>query len=181
MLKLYRKTIYCGISGVLIGVIVSYICERVAFSYGALIQNFFVGIACSLLVVIITTLLQYHFEHHNIFKRYKNQFHTLCFHLSLINADMNNKQINLMREWLDNDFRSLRNISKELCWFSPKKQVQQTKVFFEFECLYFEFEKQRFNPPDSLINCFIGNEHLNKMLNYGTIFFTTSPKCKDNS
>ena len=127
-----------------------------------------------LLVVIITTILQYHFEHRKVLGDYNDIFYSMCLHLLMIDKNMNDTQISLIRDWLDNDIHSFNSVNKELTWFSHKKWLLQNSVSQEFAHIWLAFEMQRLEPSANLITKFAENEHIFKMLDQGILFLAES-------
>jgi len=172
MLRLYKNTIICSALALGICIAVSILCERFTIPHSGLIQNFSIGTTCSLLVVVITTVLQYRYEHDRGLSNYYSLFRRLCFHLSLVCEDLSDSEIDTMRKWLDNDIRAFEKSNKVLTWFSLRKKRQQAKVNHEFSYIFLAFEKQRFEQHKCLIEQLCGNEHIARMIDLAILFFT---------
>lgn len=61
MVKLYKRTIIASIGAALFFFVVSVVCEFLKFEHFGFAQNYCIGITCSLVVVVITSWLQYVF------------------------------------------------------------------------------------------------------------------------
>lgn len=128
MLKLYKKTlIVCTICAV-IGLSLSILCEILQFPHYTFIQNLFVGATCSLLIVIITTMLQYRSEHAKVFGEYSNGLRNLIFWLNAIKCfsknSLNTQQYEHYYSELNKCFSKITRSSAELCWLVFQKENQ---------------------------------------------------------
>lgn len=134
MLKLYKRTIIISIVVTVIFVTISIICESKLFPYRAVVQNYAIGIACSLMVVIITTTLQYLHEHNKVFSDYKAGLRKLIFHLqfSFFEEEPDEKRsdsyYDLVYDNLGEAFKMFRKNEHELIWFSAYKKSQQEEI-----------------------------------------------------
>ncbi len=145
MVNLYKRTIIASATAALLSIICAIICEIIIFPHNLLLQNFMVGIACSLLVVIITSILQYNHEHKCVFHDFSAALRKLILHLSFVYPDLEEMQeekyYNKFYNELDQSFESLVKADKQLCWFSPDKEKKQGKIRSIYVQMWIAFTK----------------------------------------
>lgn len=145
MVILYKRTIIASSIIAIASVLGAIICEIIVFSHNLLLQNFMVGIACSLLVVIITTILQYNHEHRRVFSAYAASLRKLILHLSFVYPDFEDmheeKTYNNLYHELDQSFESLVDWDKQLVWFSADKKKKQEKARSLYTKMWMDFTK----------------------------------------
>jgi len=157
MLKLYKTTIIASTFAALFACIISIMCECIQFPHALLVQNYAVGISCSLVVVIITTVLQYLYEHKRVFNAYCSSLRKLVFVISIAFPpsedveDPSNEFYNRFFEQLDAAFKRFEKNERELYWFSRKKKKQQEEVYMCYAHLWIDFERQRFESAKACI------------------------------
>ena len=66
----YKRTIIASSGAALFFFAISVVCEMWHFEHYAFVQNYCIGIACSLVVVVITSQLQYKHEHNKLLAEY---------------------------------------------------------------------------------------------------------------
>ena len=145
MVILYKRTIIASSLIAILSVIGSVICEVISFAHSLLLQNFMVGIACSLLVVIITTVLQYNHEHSRVFAAYTSSLRKLILHLSFVYPDFEDlyeeNTYGKFYNELDQSFEALVNWDKQLNWFSIDKKKKQEKIRTLYTKMWIDFTK----------------------------------------
>lgn len=145
MVTLYKRTIFASSVIAVLSVFGAIICEMIVFPHNLLIQNFMVGIACSLMVVIITTILQYNHEHRRVFSDYASSLRKLILHLSFVYPDLEDmheeKAYNKFYHELDQSFEALVNWDKQLDWFSVDKKKKQEKTRSLYTKMWVDFTK----------------------------------------
>lgn len=145
MVNLYKRTIIASATAALLSIICAIICEKIIFPHNLLLQNFMVGIACSLLVVIITSILQYNHEHKCAFHDYSAALRKLILYLSFVYPDLEEMQeekyYNKFYNELDQSFESLVKADKQLCWFSSDKEKKQGKIRSIYAQMWIAFTK----------------------------------------
>lgn len=145
MVNLYKNTIIASATAALLSIICAIICEIIIFPHNLLLQNFMVGIACSLLVVIITSILQYNHEHKCAFHDYSAALRKLILYLSFVYPDLEEMQeekyYNKFYNELDQSFESLVKADKQLCWFSSDKEKKQRKIRSIYAQMWIAFTK----------------------------------------
>lgn len=145
MVILYKRTIIASSIIAIASVLGAIICEIIVFPHNLLLQNFMVGIACSLLVVIITTILQYNHEHRRVFSVYASSLRKLILYLSFVYPDLEDmheeRTYNKLYHELDQSFESLVNWDKELDWFSVDKKKKQEKTRSLYTKMWMDFTK----------------------------------------
>ena len=145
MVILYKRTIIASSVIAIVSVLGAISCEMIAFSHHVLFQNFMVGIACSLLVVIITTILQYNHEHRRVFSDYAASLRKLILHLTLVYPDLEDMHeedtYSKLYHEFDQSFESLVNWDKQLDWFSIDKKRKQEKIRALYVIMWIDFTK----------------------------------------
>lgn len=145
MVILYKRTIIASSVIAIAFVLGAIICEMIVFPHNLLLQNFMVGIACSLLVVIITTILQYNHEHKRVFSDYVASLRKLILHLSFVYPDLEDmheeETYNKLYHELDQSFESLVNWDEQLVWFSADKKKKQEKTKSLYTKMWMDFTK----------------------------------------
>ena len=145
MVNLYKNTIIASATAALLSIICAIICEIIIFPHNLLLQNFMVGIACSLLVVIITSILQYNHEHKCAFHYYSAALRKLILYFSFVYPDLEEMQeekyYNKFYNELDQSFESLVKADKQLCWFSSDKEKKQEKIRSIYAPMWISFTK----------------------------------------
>lgn len=157
MLKLYKTTIVASTFTAFFACIISIMCECIQFPHALLVQNYAVGISCSLVVVIITTVLQYSHEHKRVFDAYCSSLRDLVFCISIAfpssedNEDPSNGFYNYLFEKLDSAFKLFEKNNRDLFWFSKNKKKLQEDVYMCYAHLWIDFERQRFESAKACI------------------------------
>lgn len=154
MLKLYKTTIIASTFAALISCTLSIVCEFFSFSHALLLQNYAVGISCSLIVVIITTVLQYLHEHKKVYNTYCNSLQRLLSVLSTvfhIGESFDDKTYDYLFEIVDTALNTFEKNNQHLLWFSRKKQKLQETVLKCFLPLWISFEQPRFESKKACI------------------------------
>ncbi len=145
MANLYKRTIIASAVAASLSIICAIICEKIFFPHNLLLQNFMVGVACSLLVVIITSILQYNHEHKRVFYDFSAALRKLILHLSLVYPDFEEMQeekyYNKFYNELDQAFEYLVNVDKQLCWFSLDKKKKQERIRSIYVQMWIAFTK----------------------------------------
>ena len=149
MLKLYKNTIIFCLFTMGLAIVISVLCEIFSKYNLLLIQNYAIGIACSLVVAIITTSLQYLHEHRRIFHDYCYALNDMVFKLSFAyyiseedesnNADFFEK----LAKDIDSSIECFDKLDLELQWFSSAKKRLQENVYMRQGKLCNTYKKQR--------------------------------------
>ena len=157
MLKLFRRTI---IESFLLSVLLFIIAYNIKCDVGGVtytfIQNCLIGIACSLLVVALTTRLQYVDEHAKVFYKYKRNLRKLNFKALYIQesdiSDFSVPELIGHRDSVDQCLEELKECMQNLCWFSPEKNKRYNKSFSAIYCVIADFYKEEYrNPQQALV------------------------------
>lgn len=140
MLKLYKRTIIVSIWIFVISLTISialkiFIPENDTISF---IQNYIIGITCSILVVIITTFLQYKSEYERVMSEFTSILRQLILNL-LVALSYQEKDAEelLCKEIIDKikeDCDKLNQLNKSFCCFNKKlyqKYVELVKIIYK--------------------------------------------------
>lgn len=140
MLKLYKRTIIVSIWIFIILLTISvvlkiFIPENDTISF---IQNYIIGITCSILVVIITTFFQYKSEYERVMSEFTSILRQLILNL-LVALSYQEKDVDewLCKEIIDKikeDCDKLNQLNKSFCCFNKKlyqKYVELVKIIYK--------------------------------------------------
>lgn len=168
MLKLYRMTIVVSeILSVLLLIVAYNVNSDAAGVTYAFIQNCLIGIACSLVVVIITTCLQFISEHKKVFYEYKRSLRKLYFNaLYIKDSDINNfsaSRLNEYRDVIDQCLEELKKCIENLCWFCPVKNKRYNKSFMTIYRIMIDFYKDEHSSPQKALKR-LGEDSVIEML-----------------
>lgn len=140
MLKLYKRTIIVSIWIFIILLTISVVLK--IFIPGndtiSFIQNYIIGITCSILVVIITTFLQYKSEYERVMSEFTSILRQLILNL-LVALSYQEKDADewLCKEIVDKikeDCDKLNQLNKSFCCFNKKlyqKYVELVKIIYK--------------------------------------------------
>lgn len=169
MLKVYKNTLLICTGIEAIAVVISVLCEVNTFSYSGIIQDYSIGIACSLLVVSITTLVQYVYEHHRAFRQYmvslKRMFRIM--NRTMLKFKSGEELSNL--ELLELNAKLLEVTSDayektiELSWFNINKVRQHKKVTRELERIVRLYHKGMEETIGKAMDNLFGSEELTEL------------------
>ena len=142
MLKLYKRTIIATVIVAVLSLAVAVLCEVVVFPHCEFVQNFAMGLLCSLIVVIVTTLLQYFYEQKRVLADYSRALRWLVFRIGLVFGGIDNIGDEFFEEIhseLKYAFNQLGRHNSELIWFSPAKRVQQENIHKQYAKIWIDF------------------------------------------
>lgn len=149
MLRLYKSTIIVSGGFALVTLAAGIICEFVYIPHGVFVQNLSVGLFCSLLVVIITSVLQYGHAKTEKLVACGAALDHLISELDFVNSGISS---NLPEDFYVKQFedidRALKHAlfcSQDFAWFSKKKRTQEADVRASIEFMQFDFEGDSFS------------------------------------
>jgi len=131
-MKLYKNTLIISAIVFVILIILSCIFEFTCISdlkVISFLNNYFIGAACSIVVVIITTFIQFKYEQRKVLKSVLSDVQFFFFHylLVIMALDPNEKTTDKQWEYYYSEvYNSVRKISSELSnieWFSKKART----------------------------------------------------------
>ena len=135
MLRLYKATIIVSACIGICALGVALLCECWQIPHGTLIQNLAIGLFCSLLVVVITSMLQFKYAQKDLVREYARALWHLANQIGMAyRAGDYNFSDEFYKELfgrIDAAFERFNSYSNEIVWFSPQKQ-KSTKMI----CLY---------------------------------------------
>lgn len=119
-------------------------CEVGRFEHYAFVQNYCMGIACSLVVVVITSNLQYKYEQNKLFIEYCAALRGMISALGQAFCGYDDSQISdkfceMMCEKIRNVLVTCEKCDKELIWFSKRKAKLQETVRMNYTKIYIDF------------------------------------------
>ena len=136
-MKLYKNTLITSI-------IVFFICVILSFIFGLtcvaelkivqIITDYLIGIACSVVVVIITTFLQFKYEQKKLLNSVLSDIQFLLFYYLLVVYSLSPDEETPAKMWehyYDEIYNGVRKISLDILnieWFSCKKSKTTKKV-----------------------------------------------------
>ena len=128
-MKLYKNTLIISAIAFVVLIILSCILEFTCISNleaTSFLNNYFIGTACSIVVVIITTFIQFKYEQRKALKSVLSDVQFFFFHylLVIMALDPNEKTSDKQWEYYYSEvYNGVRKISSELLsieWFSKK-------------------------------------------------------------
>ena len=146
MVKLYKRTIIASIGAALFFFAISVICEMWHFEHYAFVQNYCIGIACSLVVVVITSQLQYKHEHNKLLAEYCAAVREMISVLGQAFCGYGDSQISdkfceMMCEKVKAALDAYEKTDKELIWFFKGKAKLQDAVLMNYRKIYIDFSE----------------------------------------
>ena len=156
MLKLYRKTIiWSTLLSAFLLLVAYHIKNDTDVASYTFLQNCLIGIACSLLVVALTTRLQYLDEHAKVFYKYKRNLRKLYFKALYIQdsdiSDFSMLELIGHRDSVDQCLEELKECMQNLCWFCPEKNRRYSKSFMAIYCVIADFYKEEYRNPQQAL------------------------------
>ena len=146
MVKLYKRTIIASIGAALFFFVVSVVCEFLKFEHFGFAQNYCIGITCSLVVVVITSWLQYKHEHDRLFAEYCAAVREMVSVLGQAFCGYDDSQISdkfceMMCETIGAAFDAYEKCDKELIWFFKGKAKLQEAVLLNYRDIHIYFSE----------------------------------------
>ena len=123
MMKLYKKTIIVAKAMAICFFILSVICEFFEFAHKAIIQSYASGITCSLIVVIVTTYLQFKHTQERLLDEIASSLNSFFFHrYYAVNALLSNKIYadelwGHLHDEIETSIQEVSDKSREICFF----------------------------------------------------------------
>lgn len=138
-LKTHIKIVVFSCIGMAVFFGVSVVCEFFEFAHHVFLQNMSVNIACSLLVLLFTTLMQYKYEHKAAYREYCSSLFQFIsdIKLSFYVETLAGKEYIVTR--LREDFDVFRVCDGNLNWFSQKKENAQGRLHTKVAKLYIKY------------------------------------------
>lgn len=131
-MKLYKNTLIISAIAFVVLIILSCILEFTCVSNleaTSFLNNYFIGTACSIVVVIITTFLQFKYEQRKALKSVLSDVQFFFFHYLLVIMALDPKEKTSDKQWeyyYSEAYNGVRKISSELLnieWFSKKAKT----------------------------------------------------------
>lgn len=187
MLKLYKRTIIVSI-WIFIILLTSSVTLKILFPNNdtiSFLQNYIIGITCSILVVIITTFLQYKSEYEKVMSEFTSVLRqailNLTVALSYQEKNVEEKFCRRIIEKIKDDFGKFNQLNQSFCCFSKKnhqKYVELAKIILKLyvslivdsEKPYYDMIKEKIDYPTYIelaqkTNEFISDDINKKMIN----------------
>ena len=129
-MKLYKNTLIISIVILIICVLLSVVFNFTCLSeirVISFIADYMIGTACSIIVVIVTTFLQFKYEQKKTLNSILSDIQFFLFHYLLVVMSLapeENTSEKLWEYYYDETYKGIRKISSELSnveWFSKKK------------------------------------------------------------
>ena len=187
MLKLYKRTIIVSI-WIFVILLTSSVILKILFPNNdtiSFLQNYIIGITCSILVVIITTFLQYKSEYEKVMSAFtsvlRQSILNLTVALSYQEKNVEEKFCRRIIEKIKDDFGKFNQLNQSFCCFSKKnhqKYMELAKIILKLyiplivdsEKTYYDMVKEKIDYPTYIelaqkINEFISDDINKKMIN----------------
>lgn len=166
MLKLYRKTYICSIGAAIVFFVLSIVFELWTFNHSTFALNYYTGITCSLIVVIITSYLQYKQEQTEIIIKYSTALRDLISFLGRAFCGYEKEKTSdqfcdsLCVE-INEAFDNLLKLDEELLWISKRKINQQKAALKSAQKLYVDFHRYYHkSKKDTFCNLYFNVEYI---------------------
>ena len=198
MLKLYKRTIIVSI-WIFIILLTSSVTLKILFPNNdtiSFLQNYIIGITCSILVVIITTFLQYKSEYEKVMSEFTSVLRqailNLTVALSYQEKNVEEKFCRRIIEKIKDDFDKFNQLNQSFCCFSKKnhqKYVELAKIILKLyvslivdsEKSYYDMIKEKIDYPTYIELAQKTNEFISDDINNSTfpadIFKQSLYKC----
>ena len=138
-LKTHIKIVVFSCIGMAVFFGVSVVCEFFEFAHHVFLQNMSVNIACSLLVLLFTTLMQYKYEHKAAYREYCSSLFQIITDIKLSFYVETHAGKEYIVERLREDFDVYRVCDGNLNWFSGKKREIQGRLRTKVTKLYIKY------------------------------------------
>ena len=176
MLKLYKRTIIVSI-WIFIILLTSSVTLKILFPNNdtiSFLQNYIIGITCSILVVIITTFLQYKSEYEKVMSEFTSVLRqailNLTVALSYQEKNVEEKFCRRIIEKIKDDFDKFNQLNQSFCCFSKKNHQKYVSLIVDSEKSYYDMIKEKIDYPTYIelaqkTNEFISDDINKKMIN----------------
>lgn len=147
MIKSLVKIIKTCIISFSICIVLAVTFEFFKFPHSHLFQEIFIGTACSFIVVIFSTFVQYKVEFKRLFFDYISATSRLIFTLSMLSdfeEEMPERIIENHFNHLEKDFEKFRNAESALVYFTNRETERRFQHNKELNKLYLHFTKSQF-------------------------------------
>lgn len=154
MMKLYKKTIIVTRVMLICFFILSVLCEFFEFAHEAIIQSYASGIACSLIVVIVTTYLQFKHEQARLLDEIASSLNSFFFHrYYAVNALLSNKVYadelwEHLYDEIETSIQEVSDKSRKMCFFNKEMSSKVIELcgrmqLIQADCLDVEYKSTK--------------------------------------
>ena len=149
-MKLYKKTLKlcaCFFGGCLIlSILFEFTCLR-KIKLFLFAKDYMIGIACSIIVVLITTYLQFKFEQRKTLNSILTNIQFFYFRYLLVVMSLDSKEQTPAKLWehyydsLQEDIKKITRELNEIEWFSKNKEMTISKIYRGFLSVLIDMSK----------------------------------------
>ena len=100
------------------------------------------GIACSIIVVLFTTIIQYSKEHNKLWKEYDELVFRLLIQMELLTDSENENKIDVNYDRFVGAYEDFLNLGFSMYWFNEKKEKLYLKISTELARVFLIIEKR---------------------------------------
>lgn len=154
MMKLYKKTIVVSKIMAICFFILSVVCEFFEFTHKAIIQSYTSGIACSLIVVIVTTYLQFKYEQERLLDEIASNLNSFFFHRYYAVRDLLSNKTYTVELWeylhdmIENNIQEISDKSREIRFFNKETESKVIELcgriqLIQADCLDGNFQSKK--------------------------------------
>ena len=171
-MRLYKKTILIctGIFAVclILSVVFKFSCLG-KFELFLFLKDYMLGIACSLIVVFITTYVQFKFEQRKILNSILSNIQFFFFRYLLVVISLDPSEHTSSKLWehyydtMEEDIRKITNGLSDIEWFSKKKSKVITELHKCYLHLLIEMSKALDNQKEDAVKRIVGDPMLKKI------------------
>ena len=174
-MKLYKKTLLiclCIFSGCLL---LSALCRFTCLNQVEVFQfleDYMIGTACSIIVVLITTYVQFKFEQRKTLNSILLNIQFFYFRYLLVVMSLDPEEQTSSGLWdyyydsLQEDIKKITHGLSEIRWFSQKKEKTITELQREFLKLLFAMSKELDSQKEYAVKKLVGNPVLKDIRDY---------------
>lgn len=174
MLKPYIRVIKTCILCFAICVIVAIAFDYIQFPHSNLLHDFAIGTACSLIVVVISSWVQYRVELKKVQTNCISATSKLLFQLALYDPDFNQAQIDYHNKVLEDAFNDFIKAKFEVEYFTKKANQKHSKHYRDLVLLYGDFMISQVKSPDKVAQAVSDKADIIRSIN---TFLNVWPDC----
>lgn len=169
MLRILKATLIGSLIMGLISLFGAILCELVLFPHVNFLQNLFIGLFCSLIVVAGTTAFQFFYTREDMVKQYGTSLRKLIwsigmiYNVPLVNMDDNFYDVIFNR--IDNSFKDVESCKLGRIWFRRKKTKQESEVFINYSIMQLDFERYRYESRKDAVLALVQHRNFRPLIN----------------
>lgn len=149
-LSAYQNNIVYSVFVFIICFVASLITHFASNQKSSLLENYLVGIACSIIVVLFTTIIQYSKEHSKLWKEYDELVFQLLIQMALLTDSKNKNMIEINYDRFVRAYDDFSNLGFSMYWFDLRKENLYLKISTELTRVFLIIEKSDLDVKEKL-------------------------------